>query len=191
MTVTNDTDVYYDPYDVRLNADPYPMFRRLCEQAPLYSNAQHEFYALSRFADVSKALIDHETFSSARGAILELIKANVAIPPGMLIFEDPPIHDVHRKLLARIFTSRMINGGLEPKIREFCADALDSLVGTGRFDFVVDLGTQMPMKVISLLLGIPEDEQEFIRDHGRPRRTPPATSHATSRFTTRPCPRAA
>jgi cytochrome P450 len=156
-------DVYYDPYDVGLNADPYPMFRRLREEAPLYYNAQHDFYALSRFADVDKGLIDHGTFSSARGIILELIKANLDIPPGLLIMEDPPIHDVHRKLLARMFTPRKI-AELEPKIREFCAQSLDPLIGTGRMDFVADLGAQMPMKVISMLVGIPEDDQEFIRD---------------------------
>jgi cytochrome P450 len=156
-------DVYYDPYDVELNADPYPMFARLREEAPLYYNAQHDFYALSRFADVDKGLVDHATFSSARGVILELIKANLDIPPGLLIMEDPPIHDVHRKLLARMFTPRKI-AALEPKIREFCAQSLDPLVGTGRIDFVNDLGAQMPMKVISMLLGIPEDDQEFIRD---------------------------
>ena len=165
VTVSTSSDVYYDPYDVGLNADPYPMFRRLREEAPLYYNTEHDFYALSRFADVSKGLVDHETFSSARGAITELIKANLEIPSGMLIFEDPPIHDVHRKLLARMFTPRTIHA-LEPKIREFCAAAMDPLVGTGRFDFVLDLGVQMPMKVISMLLGIPEDDQEFIRDHG-------------------------
>lgn len=165
MTVSTSSDVYYDPYDVGLNADPYPMFRRLREEAPLYYNAQHDFYAVSRFADVSKALVDHETFSSARGAIVELIKANLAIPSGMLIFEDPPVHDVHRKLLARMFTPRMIHS-LEPAIREFCAQAMDPLIGTGHFDFVLDLGAQMPMKVISMLLGIPEHDQEFIRDHG-------------------------
>lgn len=156
-------DVYYDPYDVGLNADPYPMFRRLREEAPLYYNAQHDFYALSRFADVDKALVDHGTFSSARGIILELIKANLDIPPGLLIMEDPPIHDVHRKLLARMFTPRKI-AELEPKIREFCAQSLDPLIGTGRMDFVADLGAQMPMKVISMLVGIPENDQEFIRD---------------------------
>ena len=156
-------DVYYDPYDVGLNADPYPMFRRLREEAPLYYNAQHDFYALSRFADVDKALVDHSTFSSARGIILELIKANLEIPPGLLIMEDPPIHDVHRKLLARMFTPRKI-AELEPKIREFCAQSLDPLIGTGRMDFVADLGAQMPMKVISMLVGIPENDQEFIRD---------------------------
>jgi cytochrome P450 len=156
-------DVYYDPYDVALNADPYPMFRRLREEAPLYYNSRHDFYALSRFVDVDKGLVDHGTFSSARGIILELIKANLDIPPGLLIMEDPPIHDVHRKLLARMFTPRKI-AALEPQIREFCAQSLDPLVGSGRIDFVADLGAQMPMKVISMLLGIPEDDQEFIRD---------------------------
>ena len=131
MTVSAANDVYFDPYDVDLNADPYPMFRRLREEAPLYYNEQHDFYALSRFADVDDALVDYETFSSARGAILEIIKANIDIPPGTVIFEDPPIHDIHRKLLSRMFTPRKINA-LEPKIREFCARSLDPLIGAGR-----------------------------------------------------------
>ena len=163
MTTSTESHVRFDPYDVELIADPYPMFARLRDEAPLYYNAEYDFFAVSRFADVNKALVDHTTFSSARGAILELIKANLEIPSGMLIFEDPPIHDVHRKLLSRMFTPRKISA-LEPMIREFCAQALDPLVGSGRFDFVTDLGAQMPMKVISALLGIPEDDQEYIRD---------------------------
>jgi cytochrome P450 len=165
VTTSTDSQVRFDPYDAKLIVNPYPMFARLREEAPLYYNAQYEFYALSRFADVNKALVDHDTFSSARGAILELIKANLDIPSGMLIFEDPPIHDVHRKLLSRMFTPRKI-GALEPMTREFCAQLLDPLVGTGRFDFVTDLGAMMPMKVISALLGIPEDDQVYIRDRG-------------------------
>jgi cytochrome P450 len=164
VTVSAESDVYFDPYDVQLNADPYPMFRRLREEQPLYYNAQHDFYAISRFADVNKALVDHETFSSARGAILELIRSGMEMPSGMLIFEDPPVHDIHRKLLARMFTPRKINE-LEDKTREFCARSLDPIVGTGRFDFVKDLGAQMPMRVIGMLLGIPEEDQEAIRDH--------------------------
>jgi cytochrome P450 len=156
--------VYFDPYDVDINGDPYPSFARLREEAPLYYNEQYDFYALSRFADVNKALVDHETFSSARGAIVELIKANIDIPPGTVIFEDPPIHDIHRKLLARMFTPRKVNA-LEPKIREYCARALDPLVGGGKFDFVADLGAIMPMQVISALLGIPEDDQVMVREH--------------------------
>lgn len=165
MTASATQKVYFDPYDVEINADPYPTFARLREESPLYYNEQHDFYALSRFADVNKGLVDHETFSSARGAIIELIKANIDIPSGALIFEDPPIHTVHRKLLARMFTPRKINA-LEPKIREFCAQSLDPLVGTGKIDFIKDFGAIMPMRVISALLGIPEDDQEMIRDHG-------------------------
>lgn len=164
MTASTEGHVRFDPYDVELTADPYPMFARLREEAPLYYNAEYDFYALSRFADVNKALVDNATFSSARGAILELIKADLDIPPGMLIFEDPPIHDVHRKLLSRMFTPRKIHA-LEPMIRDYCVQALDPVVGTGRFDFVNDLGAQMPTKVISALLGIPDDDQEFVRDH--------------------------
>jgi hypothetical protein len=163
VRVTAPDGVYYDPYDVQINADPYVAFRGLREDAPLYYNEQYDFYALSRFADVDRAIFDHETFSSARGAIIELIKANIDMPPGVLIFEDPPIHDVHRKLLARMFTPRKIND-LEPKIREFCARSLDPLIGADRFDFVADLGAQMPMRVIGMLLGVPEEYQEAARD---------------------------
>ena len=165
MSVSTTNDVYFDPSDVEINANPYPTFARLREESPLYYNEQYDFYALSRFADVNKGLVDHETFSSARGAIIELIKANIDIPSGALIFEDPPIHTVHRKLLARMFTPRKINA-LEPKIREFCAQSLDPLVGAGKIDFIKDFGAIMPMRVISALLGIPEDDQEMIRDHG-------------------------
>lgn len=165
MTVDATREVYFDPYNVEINADPYPAFARLREESPLYYNEEFDFYALSRFADVNKALIDHETFSSARGAIIELIKADIDIPSGALIFEDPPIHTTHRKLLARMFTPRKI-AALEPKIRQFCAEALDPLVGSGKIDFITDFGAIMPMRVISALLGIPEDDQEMIRDHG-------------------------
>lgn len=165
MTASTDSHVRFDPYDVGLIADPYPMFARLRDEAPLYYNAEYDFFAVSRYADVNKALVDHATFSSARGAILELIKANLDIPSGMLIFEDPPIHDVHRKLLSRMFTPRRI-AALEPMIRDYCAQLLDPLVGTGRFDFVSDLGALMPMQVISSLLGIPEDDRVYIRDRG-------------------------
>ena len=163
MTVSAANDVYFDPYDVDLIADPHPMFRRLREEAPLYYNERHDFFALSRFNDVDDALVDCQTFSSARGAILEIIKANIDIPPGTVIFEDPPIHDIHRKLLSRMFTPRKINE-LEPKIREFCARSLDPLIGTTGFDFVADLGAQMPMRVIGMLLGVPEQDQEAARD---------------------------
>src|SRR5690625_7706919 len=82
------------------------MFRRLREEAPLYYNAEHDFYALSRFDDVHAAFSDYQTFSSAKGAVLEIIKSGMEIPPGILIFEDPPIHDIHRNLMSGMFSPR-------------------------------------------------------------------------------------
>ncbi len=163
MTATTTGEVYYDPYDIEINSDPYPVFRRLREEAPLYFNERYDFFALSRYEDVEQGLIDRETFISGRGGILELIKSNIVIPPGVLIFEDPPIHTAHRRLLSRVFTPKRV-AALEPKIREFCARSLDPLVAAGRFDFVTDLGAQMPMRVIGMLLGIPEQDQEAIRN---------------------------
>jgi len=163
MTVKTSSDVYYDPYDVDINSDPYPVYRRLREEAPLYYNEPHDFYAVSRFADVEHSLLDPKTFISGRGGIIELIRANIQMPPGVLIFEDPPVHTMHRSLLSRVFSPRRV-ASLEPQIREFCARSLDPLVGAGEFDFIADLGSQMPMRVIGMLLGIPEQDQEAVRD---------------------------
>lgn len=165
MTASATDKVYYDPWDAALNANPYPMFKRLRDEAPLYHNEIHDFYAVSRFDDVNRALVDHASFSSARGAVLEIIKAGVQIPPGSLIFEDPPIHDIHRNLLSRAFTPRKINA-LEPKVREFTARCLDPLVGGDRLDFVKDLGAVMPLRVVSELFGIPEDYQSRVTQDG-------------------------
>ncbi|HEY9310797.1 cytochrome P450 [Williamsia sp.] len=165
MTIAAAGQLDYDPWDAALNADPYPMFKRFRDEAPLYYNEVHDFYAVSRFDDVSRVLVDHQSFSSARGAVLEIIKSGIEIPPGLLVFEDPPIHDFHRGLLSRAFTPRKISG-LEPKIREFTARCLDPLVGGDRFDFVEQLGAVMPLRVVGMLFGIPEDYQRLVQEDG-------------------------
>jgi cytochrome P450 len=162
-SLSSDTAVYWDPYDARFASDPYPTFARLREEAPLYYNEPYDFYAVSRYADVERGLPDWETFSSARGSVLELIKSGIEMPPGTLIFEDPRAHDVHRQILVRVFTPRRV-AALEPQVREFCTRTLDPLAGARRFDLIADVGAQMPMRVIGMLLGIPEADQEAIRD---------------------------
>jgi cytochrome P450 len=161
---TTTSDVYYDPYDVDIVADPYPLYRRMREEAPLYYNEQHDFYALSRYEDVERGLLNAATFISGRGGILELIRANIELPPGVFIFEDPPAHTIHRRLMSRVFSPRNV-AELEGKVREFTARCLDPLRGSDGFDIIAELGAQVPMKTISMLLGIPESDQEAIRDH--------------------------
>jgi cytochrome P450 len=159
----SEAGVYYDPYDFEIDVDPYPVWKRLRDEAPLYYNEKYDFYALSRFDDVHRGLIDSETYRSGRGSILELIRADFEVPSGLILFEDPPEHDAHRGLMSRVFTPKKMNA-IEPKVREFCARSLDPLVGSGGFDFVADLGAEMPMRTIGMLLGIPEQDQEAIRE---------------------------
>jgi cytochrome P450 len=157
-------ELYYDPYDVEIDTDPYPVWKRMRDEAPLYYNEKFDFFAVSRFDDVERGLVDARRYISGRGGILEIIKANIEMPPGTLIFEDPPVHTIHRSLLSRVFTPRRV-AALEPKMREFCAQCLDPIVGSDRFDFVADLGAQMPMRVIGMLFGIPDEDLDRVR-HG-------------------------
>lgn len=161
MDVTE--ELYYDPYDWDIDTDPYPIWKRMRDEAPLYYNRRYDFYALSRFDDVEKASVNWRTYISGKGSVIELIRAGLEMPPGNILFEDPPEHDRHRGLLSRVFTpKRML--AIEPKVREFCARSLDPLVGRDGFDFVRDLGAQMPMRTIGMLLGIPESDQQALRD---------------------------
>lgn len=163
MTTSRPSSVEYDPYSADLIASPWATYREMRDREPLHYCEQHDVWALTRYADVETGLKDWQTFSSARGAILEFIKAGVTFPPGLVIFEDPPTHTTHRSLMARVFTPRKV-AELEPQIRAFCARVLDPLVGTDRFDFVSDFAVELPMRVIGMLLGIPEQDQEFVRD---------------------------
>src|SRR5262245_8462237 len=145
-------EVYFDPYDVAINADPYPAYERLREEAPTYYNDRYDFWALSRYDDVEKALLNWPVFSSTRSDILEIIKAGVDLPPGVILFEDPPVHTMHRGLMSRVFTPRRM-AVLEDQVRAFCARCLDPLVGSDGFDIIEELASVMPMRVIGMLLG--------------------------------------
>ena len=163
MTVGETTDLYWDPYDAALNMDPYPLFQRFRDEAPLYYNEQYDFYLLSRADDVEHALVDHDRLSSARTNILELIHAGLELPPGFFIFEDPPQHTMHRGVLSRVFTPKKM-AALEPDVRALCARHLDPLVGSDCFDFVHDFGGPVSSGVIGMMLGIPESDQMAVRD---------------------------
>ncbi|MHC9295695.1 cytochrome P450 [Mycobacterium sp. LTG2003] len=132
-------------------------------QAPLYFNDKYSFYALSRYDDVARALPDWQTYRSGRGTTADILFSGIEVPPGILLFEDPPLHDLHRRLLSRVFTPRRMLA-VEDLVRGFCSRALDPLRDADGFDFVADLGAIMPMRTIGYLLGIPEEGQQQIRD---------------------------
>lgn len=157
-------DLYWDPFDVDIDADPYEIWRRLRDEAPVYWNERFDFYALSRFDDVEGAHRDPATFSSAHGTVLELMGPEPLVNAEMMIFTDPPLHTRLRSLASRAFTPRRVSQ-LEGRIREICAELLDPHVGGSGFDYVQDFGAQLPSMVISALLGVPADEREEVRHH--------------------------
>ena len=116
MTGASAVEVYYDPYDFAIDDDPYPTWKRLRDEAPLYHNEKYNFYALSRYDDVARELPNWETYRSGRGTTMDIILSGMEVPPGLILFEDPPIHDLHRRLLSRVFTPRRMEA-IEPLTR--------------------------------------------------------------------------
>ena len=158
------SELYYDPWVVEIDLDPYPTYRRLRDEAPVYYNERHDFWGLSRYADVDAALREPNKLSSAKGDILEVVKADPVMPPGVFINEDPPLHTIHRALVSRAFTPKRIRE-IEDKVRTFCVACLDPIIGSDRFDFVQDLGAELPMRTIGMLVGIPDSGQPSVRAH--------------------------
>jgi cytochrome P450 len=154
-------DVYWDPFDVDIDTNPYQVWRRLRDEAPLYRNERYDFWALSRFADVQAAHADHKTFISGKGTVLEHMGNDLG-DTNMIIFMDPPDHDVIRALVSRAFTPRRVSE-LEERIRQICDSLLDPHVGGSGFDYVVEFAQQLPSTVISALLGVPDGEREEVR----------------------------
>jgi cytochrome P450 len=165
MTTTADA-LYYDMFDRDIYWDPYPVYRRLRDEAPLYENDRHGFFVVSRFDDVERVLLDRQRFSSSMGSAYSfmpfVISGQVQIPPGLFIAQDAPDHTVHRGLVSRVFTPKAVSA-LEPQIRAFCERVLDDALGSGEIDYAKQVSQIIPMRVIGMLLGIPEGDQSALR----------------------------
>ena len=164
MSGAKTTDLYYDPFDFDIDDNPYPIWQRMREEAPLYRNEKYDFYALSRYEDVARELHNWDTYRSGKGTTMDIIMSGVEVPPGVILFEDPPLHDLHRRVLSRVFTPRRMEA-IEPLTRQYCVRALDELAGASRFDLITDFGALIPMRTIGYLLGIPEEGQQQIRNN--------------------------
>ena len=159
--MTQISDPYYDPYDIEIDTDPYPAWKRLRDEAPVYRNERYDFYALSRHADVHAAQSDPQTYRSGYGNVLELMGDEPLELP-YLVMQDPPRHDTQRALVSRAFTPRRVSA-LAGHIRELCAEMLDRHVGGSGFDYLQDFAAQLPSRVISELIGVPAEDREDIR----------------------------
>ncbi|WP_106401717.1 cytochrome P450 [Actinocorallia populi] len=149
--------VEYNPFNRETVHNPFPVYKALRDEAPVYRNEEVGFWALSRYEDVIAAHLDTDVFSSAHGVTIEGVDQGAPF----LIVKDPPEHTFHRKIVARLFTPRRISQ-LEPFIRRTAADLLDKVRDTDRFDLVEEFSFRLPLDVISELIGIPVAERERI-----------------------------
>ena len=157
MATTTVDPVVYNPFDLQTQHNPYPIYERLREEAPVYHNEELGFWALSRYADVLAAHLDPATFISSRGVTLEGLEQGRPF----LILKDPPEHEWHRRVVSRVFTPRYV-ATLEPFIRKVAGDLLDSFADRDGFDVVEDFSIQMPLRVASELFQIPEEHRQTV-----------------------------
>jgi len=153
MAIVDTSPLEYDPFS--LYDDPYPIYQRLRDEAPVYRNPRRGFWALSRFDDVSEASKDWETFSNAKGILLGLDHSFYG--SGDFLDSDPPVHDELRQVLRFAFVPRAISA-LEPFVRNASERLLDRCVELGEADAARELAWLLPLEVISNMLGVPEGD---------------------------------
>lgn len=151
--------IEFNPYAKEFANDPYPLYKQLRDEAPVYHCAPLNFWALSRYADVLEAHRDFKTFSSTGGVTIEGMDAHIPL----LIVKDPPEHRWHKALITKVFTQERM-GALEPFIRNQVVSLLDIAAEKQEFDFVQEFALLIPLEVISELIGIPPELRQEI--HG-------------------------
>src|SRR6188472_4455177 len=164
-TLSHDTPVRFQLATANTWAAPWPMYRALRDHDPVHrvvpeDKPDHDYYVMSRHADVWAAARDHETFSSAQGLTVnygELDLIGLADNPPM-VMQDPPVHTEFRKLVSRGFTPRQVES-VEPKVREYVIERIERLRANGGGDIVAELFKPLPSMVVAHYLGVPEEDR--------------------------------
>jgi cytochrome P450 len=152
----------FDPYSDEFFDDPSEVYRWMRDEAPVYHSERYGFYALTRYADVLRAHKDWKTFSSTHGVSLDDLMTPGPSMANSMITMDPPEHDRLRILVSRAFTPRAI-ATFEALVQKVVTPYLDELAERGDFDIVADFAAPFPVKVISTILGVPEEGHQQIR----------------------------
>ncbi|MEV0674271.1 cytochrome P450 [Mycobacterium sp. NPDC050441] len=152
--------VIFDPFSEEFFNNPFDMYRRMRQDAPLYYNEDSDFYALTRHEDVSAALKDHEAFSSSRGCDLAMVQSDEP-PQKSIIFMDPPDHRHMRSLLNKAFTPRMIQSQRDTVVEQIVHHL--RLIDSDEFDVVQDFSGPFPVEVITRMAGVDPEYRQQVR----------------------------
>lgn len=157
-------ELLLDPYDYDFHEDPYPYYRRLRDEAPLYRNDELKFWALSRHHDVLQGFRNSTALSNEYGVSLDPVSRTPDAHKVMsFLAMDDPGHLRLRTLVSKGFTPRRIRE-LEPRVVELARMHLDHALQSESFDFIAEFAGKLPMDVISELMGVPEPDRAHIRE---------------------------
>jgi cytochrome P450 len=163
VTETTSDAVVLNPYDYHFHEDPYPIYQRLREEAPLYYNNELNFWALSRHHDVLQGFRNSIDLSNANGVSIDKLAFNPHAHRIMSILAmDDPGHLRLRTLVSKGFTPRRIRE-LEPRVLDLARSHLNQAMQSATFDFVAEFAGKLPMDVISELMGVPEPDRAHVR----------------------------
>jgi cytochrome P450 len=162
--------VVLDPYDYDFHEDPYPYYRRLRDEVPLYRNDELDFWALSRHSDVLHGFRNSTTLSNSEGVSLDPISRGPHAHKTMsFLAMDDPAHLRLRTLVSKGFTPRRIRE-LESRVTALAVQHLDAMLakaadsgGPGTVDYVAEFAGRLPMDVISELMGVPVPDRDRVR----------------------------
>ena len=156
------TTVVFDPFSEDFFNGPYETYRRMREEAPVYYSERYDFYAITRHQDVAAAYKDYESYSSARGVDLAMVRKGEVTEHGSIITMDPPNHRHMRSLLNKVFTPRAIQAQ-KPMVGAL-VDKYLSAVDRNGFDMVQDFSALFPVEVITTMQGVPEGDSQRVRN---------------------------
>ena len=153
--------IRYSPFSPEIQTDPYPVYRQLRDHAPLYRSSEHGFWALSRYEDIVAVSRDWETYSSAFG--VDIDDTGGEFGHGNFLEEDPPLHDVLRAVVRNEFIPKDLRPALEPFVRQEVERIVADLKTRPAVDFARELAWELPVIVVSRLMGFPEEDRERLR----------------------------
>ncbi|WP_193613864.1 cytochrome P450 [Nocardioides lijunqiniae] len=153
----------FDPFDYAFQEDPYPVYARCREEDPLHHDERHDFWVLTRHADVQQAFRTEGVYSNAMGVSLEPSAWGPHAHKVMsFLGMDPPRQQRLRSLVSKGFTPRRVTA-LRPRIQELTDHYLDRCLEQGSFDWIADFAGKLPMDVISEMMGVPEADRDEVR----------------------------
>ena len=153
--------IEYSPFAPDIQADPYPAYRQLRDQAPLYLNPELGFWAVSRYDDIVAVSRDWEIFSSASG--VDIDDTGGEFGDGNFLEEDPPPHDLLRAVVRTEFIPKNLRAALEPFVRREVERIVADLNSRPAVDLARELAWELPVIVVSHLLGFPPDDRDRLR----------------------------